>query len=138
MASIFETPEHVLLTLQNALSYNVSSDILPIELTQWQNFEFSSSILQPEFHYYRKYAIGLSIILTFLLTYTVTLLKSKVALRSSKYGREPPIVPYWIPFLGNLLPFVRDPFSYCDETTYVSYLYTRASVINSQCTTQLT
>lgn len=120
MAGTYEIQEQVLLPLQDAFRYNASSDIASNRLRQRQDLKISSAMLQPEFYCHRKNAIGLAIVLIFLLTYTITLLKSSAALRSSKFGREPPMVPYWIPFLGNLLPFIRDPFSYCEETMYVS------------------
>lgn len=138
MAGTFEIQEQVLLPLQDAFRYNVSSDIASIGLRQRQDLKFNSAMLRPEFYCYRKNAIGLAIVLIFLLTYTITLLKSRATLQSSKCGREPPMVPYWIPFLGILLPFIRDPFSYCEETMYVSCLFTRTSVGGLQCTVQLT
>ncbi|KAF6819864.1 hypothetical protein CPLU01_12923 [Colletotrichum plurivorum] len=38
--------------------------------------------------------------------YVVTSLVSYAQRRSGKYGREPPLNPYWFPFLGNWLEFV--------------------------------
>ena len=41
------------------------------------------------------------------ITFLVTSIKSSITIRSSKIS-EPPILPYWIPFVGNLIPFLRD------------------------------
>ena len=49
---------------------------------------------------------ALAIALLFIVTYMATSLKSVIAIRGKKDGREPPIVPYWIPILGNLIPLV--------------------------------
>jgi hypothetical protein len=38
-------------------------------------------------------------------TYLKTTLSSFIA---TKYGSDPPTVPYWIPFLGSAIPFVKD------------------------------
>jgi hypothetical protein len=127
MASHFGTSKEVLLNMQDALRYDVCSDNISTEIKQWQDLRIDSYVSELNSQCDRRKFIGLSIVLTFLLTYTITLLKSSMGLRSKKHGREPPMVPYWIPFLGNLLPFVWDPFTYCAETTWVSYLLTRTS-----------
>lgn len=49
-----------------------------------------------------------SILLIPLLTYTLTFLKSEYALRKQTSEQVPPIVPYWFPFLGNVIHFARD------------------------------
>lgn len=128
MAGTFETSKEVLLELQNALRYDVCSDNLSAEVKQWQDWRIGSHLSPSSSPYDWRKVIGLSIVLTFLLTYTITFLKSSIGLRSKKHGREPPMAPYWIPFLGNLLPFIWDPFTYCDETACVPRLLTRTSV----------
>lgn len=51
-----------------------------------------------------------------LLTYTITSIQSAINLRSNKVS-EPPIVPYFIPFLGNLLPFLLSPSNFTSSIT---------------------
>lgn len=56
-----------------------------------------------------KLVLVLVVISIFPATYLVTSLRSMKALSSRKqYGKRPPILPYWIPFLGSLASFVRD------------------------------
>ena len=50
-------------------------------------------------------------------TYLVTSLKSAYALRGKKSEQIPPIVPYWIPFLGNVLSFARDAPGFAAQIT---------------------
>lgn len=117
MASHFITSQVVLLNIQDGLRYDIYSDNISTEIQHWQDFRIKSYLLELNSQYDRRKLIGLSIVLTFLLTYIITLLKSSMGLRSKKHGREPPLAPYWIPFFGNLLPFIWDPFTYCAETT---------------------
>jgi ABC-type anion transport system duplicated permease subunit len=117
MASHIGTSKVVLLHMQDAFRYDVCSDNVSTEIKQWQELGIGSYLSELNSQYDRRKVIGLSVVLTFLLTYTITFLKSSMGLRSKKNGREPPMAPYWIPFLGNLLPFLRDPFTYCAETT---------------------
>ena len=53
----------------------------------------------------------------FLSTYAVTTLNSALALQSRKDGREPPGVPYFIPFIGNSISFAWDPAAFVASTT---------------------
>jgi hypothetical protein len=42
-------------------------------------------------------------------TYLTTTIQSTMAMWSSrKQGKKPPIVPYWIPFLGSVIPYLWD------------------------------
>lgn len=42
-------------------------------------------------------------------TYLATTMQSALAMRSSKkQGKRPPIVPYWVPFLGSVVPYLWD------------------------------
>ena len=50
--------------------------------------------------------------LPFVLTYVFTSLQSIIAIRSKKDGKSIPRVPYSIPFVGNAIPFLKDPESY--------------------------
>lgn len=122
MASVLETSNEVLLKLQNTFGYDICSENVSNGIIQWQTLESSSHISELDSQYDRRNVIGLSVVLTFVLTYMITFIKSSIRLRSKKYGREPPMAPYWIPFLGNLLSFAWDPFTYCVETTCVPYL----------------
>ncbi|MCJ1466439.1 hypothetical protein MMC07_005058 [Pseudocyphellaria aurata] len=56
-----------------------------------------------------KLVLALAVISTLAGTYLVTSLRSVVALRNHKqHGKRPPILPYWIPFVGSLIPYLRD------------------------------
>ncbi len=51
------------------------------------------------------FAISLS---PFALTYLITYLWATIAARSNGKGKSPPMVPYAVPILGNLLAFAFD------------------------------
>ena len=51
-----------------------------------------------------------------LITYVITWLRCMITMRSTKVT-EPPIVPYWIPFVGNLIPFLRDVPKFASDMT---------------------
>ncbi|MCJ1468680.1 hypothetical protein MMC07_007309 [Pseudocyphellaria aurata] len=56
-----------------------------------------------------KLVLALAVISTLAGTYLITSLRSVVALTSHKqHGKRPPVLPYWIPFVGSVIPFVRD------------------------------
>ncbi|KAL2045340.1 hypothetical protein N7G274_002423 [Stereocaulon virgatum] len=116
MANNIEISRRVLLELRDALRYGVCYDSVSTEVKQWQDLRIGNYLSGRTFQHDWRKVIGLCIALTFVSTYTITLLKSTIGLRSKKHGREPPIAPYWIPFLGNLLPLIWDPFTHCDET----------------------
>lgn len=115
MADTLKTPNVMLSELQDQLDYDVCPNNVSNAFEQWQDQSNDSYPLVLDFQYDRGKVIGRFIVLTFLFTYTVTLLKSSIAIRSKRNGREPPMVPYWIPFMGNLLPFISDPYKYCTE-----------------------
>jgi len=53
--------------------------------------------------------ITLLLLLTpFVLTYPVTLLKSKAALSVHEDGKKPALVPYWIPLVGHVVSYLLD------------------------------
>ena len=52
--------------------------------------------------------VAVVLVLIFLSTYVITTVISAFALRSKKDGRDPPVVPYFIPFLGNSLSVAWD------------------------------
>ena len=125
MADTLKTANEVLFKLQGSHDYDVCCNNVSMGLEQWQTLKKGNYRSELDLQYDWGLVIGLAIVLTFLLTYTYTHLKSSMGLKSKKDGREPPIVPYWIPFLGNLIPFIRDPFTYCADITFVFHLYTR-------------
>ena len=47
--------------------------------------------------------------LPLLSTYLLTYLSYRTTLRSNKQEKKPPVAPYWIPFVGHLIPFLRNP-----------------------------
>lgn len=53
-------------------------------------------------------------------TYLSTTLQSRTALISSKDGTNPPLLPYWIPFLGHSIPFLWDTGAFIDTIRYVN------------------
>ena len=55
------------------------------------------------------------LLLAFVTTYFATSLKSYMALHNRRAQKIPPIMPYWLPFFGNLLPFLRNPAAYCSQ-----------------------
>jgi hypothetical protein len=52
-------------------------------------------------------------------TYVITSMKSYLERRETKVGREPPGIPYWIPFVGNLFEFFKDTRGYMTKVTSV-------------------
>ena len=62
----------------------------------------------------------LSITSLLVVTYVITWWQSTIAMRSyEKHGRRPPILPYWLPYLGHLVPFLRDGPRLAAELVYV-------------------
>lgn len=49
--------------------------------------------------------------------YLITSWRSSQAIRSKSKKREPPIVPYWIPFVGSLVPVVKDSAGFVSQIT---------------------
>ncbi|KAL9072102.1 MAG: hypothetical protein Q9157_005228 [Trypethelium eluteriae] len=49
-------------------------------------------------------------------TYIVTILLHVWTKYSGKDGQEPPVIPYWLPGLGSLIPFVRDTKGFIAST----------------------
>lgn len=53
--------------------------------------------------------VAIAIAVIHSVTYLTTSMLSALAVRSSKQnGKRPPILPYWIPFIGNLIDYFRD------------------------------
>ena len=40
-----------------------------------------------------------------IVTYIITSIRSALAMKNSRYGRRPPILPYWLPFIGSAISF---------------------------------
>jgi hypothetical protein len=58
----------------------------------------------------------------FLLTYIVTWIQGHIAARRSGSGKTPPMVPYMVPLLGNLLGFAFDTCHFIDVNRYVLHV----------------
>lgn len=84
----------------------------------WQILKQCIRILESKFYYKGRCSqtIVALLFMLLLLTYLLTSLRSNFALRT-KISRKPPIAPYFIPFLGNLLPFILNPAEFCAKTT---------------------
>ncbi len=119
MADHLVASKGMLLNMKVSIRYDVCFDNVSAMIKKWQDLRLESYLSELNSQINRRKVVGLFIVLAFLLTYTITFMRSIVALRSKKHGREPPMAPYWIPFLGNLLPFIWDPFKYCAEATWV-------------------
>ena len=52
-----------------------------------------------------------------LVTYALTSFTSALALRRNEKEQSPPIMPYWLPFFGNLPEFVRDAPAFAGKIT---------------------
>lgn len=64
-----------------------------------------------------KAEFGVGLLCVTITTFLITSLKSWIAVQSIKQERMPPVVPYWVPFLRNLVPFVWDPARFFDRVT---------------------
>lgn len=52
-------------------------------------------------------------------TYTITNITYFFAARSTKDGRPPPTIPYWLPVFGSTIPFVADIEKFVNHVKYV-------------------
>ena len=64
----------------------------------------------------------IALLFPFLLTYFLTTAQYLTATWSKKDGRSPPIVPYSIPLIGNLVPFLMDTERYLTNIVYVNII----------------
>ena len=71
------------------------------------------SILQSDW----RVTIVASILLTFLLTYVTTSLKSIIVVRGKNVWKKPPTLPYWTPFVGSSISLLWDASGFCSEIT---------------------
>ena len=118
--------QHVLYDLQGALESTLKFNNVTIKANQWHSPRVDmGTLLQLISKYDWRFMVGILLLLIFLLTYLATSLKSKI----TTGGKKPPIVPYWVPFLGNLIPFVWDPAGFCSKITQVAHFYTLFLVI---------
>ena len=60
---------------------------------------------------------ALLLALTCFSTYAITTATSALALRSKKNGKDPPVVPYFLPLLGNSISLIRDTPGFIDALT---------------------
>lgn len=67
----------------------------------------------------RLLAVAFLLLLPCALTYVLTSLRWFIALRSRRDGREPPTIPYMVPFLGHAISVARDIGGFVDRTVYV-------------------
>lgn len=66
------------------------------------------------------------------ITYVVTSLQSVLAMNSAKQdGKRPPTVPYWIPFLGNVIFFFWNGPRLTAQVVYVKTLLTSIEAVES-------
>lgn len=76
------------------------------QVNAWRAWTESKSSWRSSVYRDWEFKTGALLLLTLLLTYLVTSLISSIAIRRKKNGKEPPQMPYWVPFLGNLIPFL--------------------------------
>ncbi len=60
---------------------------------------------------------ALTLLAIFLSTYAFTAVEAAIALRSRKRGRELPVIPYYLPILGNSVSFAWNPAGFVDSIT---------------------
>ena len=63
------------------------------------------ALLQATSHDWKLMIIP-ALALMLLLHYLATSVQSVFAMRSSEHGKEPPILPHWIPFVEHLITFL--------------------------------
>lgn len=110
---------------------NVSSEVDPWPLrkagavvSSAQNSLVQEAITGALLSFYRstsqwdwKIKIGAGLLLLTLATYLTTSLESWIVIQSKKKEKRPPTVPYWIPFVRNLIPFLWDPARFFHRAT---------------------
>ena len=64
-----------------------------------------------------RYQIAIILLIVPFLTYSITSIRSAIALHA-KGKRKPPILPYWLPWLGNLIES-RNPAKLASNITYL-------------------
>lgn len=52
-------------------------------------------------------------------TYLVSTALALWSINQAGNGKKPPTIPYWIPYLGNLIPFVRDTAGFLENVSCV-------------------
>lgn len=109
--------QHVPYMLYDELRYALGPENVTTKVRQWHASTTNPHFLRLNSQGHWGMMLLASLLLAFILTYVTTFLRSSIAIRGQKVGRQPPIMPYWIPFLGNLLPYVWDPSGFCTKTT---------------------
>ena len=99
------------------LRYALGPENVTTKVRQWQTSTTNPPVLKLASQGRWRMVLGVSVLLTFLLTYVTTLLRSSIAISRQQVRRQPPIMPYWIPFIGNLISYVWDPSGFCARTT---------------------
>ena len=107
--------QRVLNRIQDAVRHTLQSESIAANVDRSQIPSMGAHLSQSNFHYDWRLIIGISLLLTFPITYLMTSLKSSIAIREKRLWREPPIMPYWIPYLGNLLPLLWDPSEFLSK-----------------------
>ena len=115
MANGSESGQQVLYGIQGALRSSYKYDIALAGSKQWQISKMAVYILESILQYDWRVRTATSLCLAFVLTYLATSVKSSMAIRSTRTQKKPPIVPYWLPFFGNLFPFLWDPPAFCSK-----------------------
>ena len=49
--------------------------------------------------------VALAIASSLIVTYIVTSMAAILAMKSTRNGKRPPILPYWLPFLGSIVAY---------------------------------
>ncbi|MCJ1391521.1 hypothetical protein MMC18_004385 [Xylographa bjoerkii] len=107
--------QHILHSIQNVLRYTLEPGNVTFKIGQWQIPKMDGHRSYTDFPYDWSIVIATSFFLAFLFTYLITSLKSSIALGTKRFSRKPPIMPYWIPFFGNIIPFLWNPASFCSK-----------------------
>lgn len=61
--------------------------------------------------------VFLGILLLFPMTYLTTSFTSTMTVHKKGSAKEPPTVPFWIPVLGNIIPFLMDGAAFASSIT---------------------
>ena len=109
--------QHVPYVLYDELRYALGPENVTSTVCQRQASFTNPPVLQLASRGHWGVMLAASLLLTFLLTYITTFLRSSISIKRRKVGGQPPIIPYWIPFIGNLIPYIWDPSGFCTKTT---------------------
>lgn len=82
-------------------------------------------------HWWGLLAVG--VFLTPVVTYGSIVVGNWWSVRSRKDGRAPPVVPYWVPFVGSLFAIGLNPFRFLSEIRYVVLGFLWFNFLYSSC-----